>query len=343
MIGEPHNLLEKGLDALITTLRQDPHALETAHISVIAFAGRVKTLVPLIDVVTFYPPKLPIGSGTAIGLALDHIMTEIDKHVVSSTPDRKGDWKPVVFLMTDGKPTDGVEASAKRWKEKYAIKASIIAIGLGPYADTTTLSSFADEVLQYNGTSEEHFSKLIRWMSASVSSMSVAASTQSDKLPISLEKADGVLAPAGTTVNVDEDVAVILGRCQNNGKPYLIKYERMRDLTELPSGLEFSIPQQQQEQRHYKGVGIYSIDDSYFEWSDIQEGVQGKQVDMNDLIGGMSCPQCGNAYSMAICGCGGIFCVNGPGVQQCPHCKQQVNMQVADGDSPPLSINRSSG
>ncbi|MGH8553007.1 MAG: VWA domain-containing protein, partial [Methylococcales bacterium] len=126
MVGEPHHHLQQGLERLAKSLRQDPHALETVYLSVIAFAGRAKTLAPLIDLPTFYSPRLPIGSGTSLGLALTHLMAEIDRQVVPTTVTRRGDWKPIVYLLTDGKPTDHYQAAIRRWQRDYANRATLI-------------------------------------------------------------------------------------------------------------------------------------------------------------------------------------------------------------------------
>ena len=49
MVGEPLRRMEEGIDDIVTTLRQDPHSLETVFISLIAFAGKAKAITPLID------------------------------------------------------------------------------------------------------------------------------------------------------------------------------------------------------------------------------------------------------------------------------------------------------
>jgi uncharacterized protein YegL len=33
-------------------------------------------------------------------------MYELRKNQVLTTPEKKGDWKPIVFLFTDGSPSD---------------------------------------------------------------------------------------------------------------------------------------------------------------------------------------------------------------------------------------------
>lgn len=102
MAGDALVQLEYGMRQITADLMQDPYALETAWISVIAFAGRARTLVRLTELTDFVPPHLPVGGGTGLGGALVHLMDEIDRSVTPSTPEKKGDWKPLVFLMTDG-------------------------------------------------------------------------------------------------------------------------------------------------------------------------------------------------------------------------------------------------
>ena len=70
MVGDNLKKMEDGLQMIVQTLRTDPHALETVWLSVMAFAGIAKTIVPLVEVASFYPPKLPLGSGTSLGAAL---------------------------------------------------------------------------------------------------------------------------------------------------------------------------------------------------------------------------------------------------------------------------------
>lgn len=59
MVGEPHPNVEEGLATIIQALKTDPHALETVFVSIIVFVGQPKTLVPLQEIVSFYPPKIP--------------------------------------------------------------------------------------------------------------------------------------------------------------------------------------------------------------------------------------------------------------------------------------------
>ncbi len=66
MVGEPIEQVQEGIASIVTELKTDPYALETVWVSIIGFAGKSNVITPLQDIITFYPPKIPVGSG-AIG------------------------------------------------------------------------------------------------------------------------------------------------------------------------------------------------------------------------------------------------------------------------------------
>lgn len=49
MYGEPIAAVKNGVEMLLSTLRQDPYALETAYISIITFDSTAQQIVPLTD------------------------------------------------------------------------------------------------------------------------------------------------------------------------------------------------------------------------------------------------------------------------------------------------------
>ena len=122
MVGTPIEQVQEGMRTIIQELRVDPYALETVFVSIIAFAGRAKVLSPLTELSKFYPPVFPVGGGTSLGEALDCLMNDIDRNVVKTTLESRGDWKPVIFLFTDGNPPC---RTASSWKPPPGIRASI--------------------------------------------------------------------------------------------------------------------------------------------------------------------------------------------------------------------------
>ncbi len=106
MHGEPIEAVKNGVQILLSTLRQDPYALETAYLSLISFDSQAKQLVPLTELAVIQAPDLQVTETTALGNALALLADKIEQEVAKTTAEVKGDWKPLIFIMTDGVPTD---------------------------------------------------------------------------------------------------------------------------------------------------------------------------------------------------------------------------------------------
>lgn len=340
MAGKPREHLEKGIKNIVQRLRSDPHALETAHVAVIAFAGRARQLVPLTDLINFTAPNLPIGAGTSLGLAIEELMEAMKREIVPTTRESKGDWKPLVYILTDGKPTDGYEMAFARWKQEFEGKAHVMGVGLGEYAATDVLSQVCDQVITYNGESEQEFDALVRWITSSISSVSEAPGKVDLKKAsgISLDKEGLALAPAGTTVrqDQDQDCVILVGRCQTSKQPFLVKYDRVKGINET-ADLDFSVEIQAPDIFQHSGSHI--IDESYFEWSAELE-TDALSVRSDQLQGPFACPYCGANYG-AKCSCGKSMCLKeGQSSATCPWCNSQGELS---GEGGGIDVSRSSG
>lgn len=162
MVGDPIKQVEGGMRQIIQELRTDPYALETVFVSIIVFAGKAKTLSPLTELYKFYPPTFPIGGGTSLGAAMNLLMDEMDKNIVKATEETKGDWKPIVFLFTDGTPTDDPTVSFTRWNQKYRCKANLVAISIGDNVNTQVIGQISDNVMRLNETDDETFNAFFK-------------------------------------------------------------------------------------------------------------------------------------------------------------------------------------
>ncbi|MBC9129979.1 VWA domain-containing protein [Frischella sp. Ac48] len=318
MIGGNLEKLKKGIQKIVTDLRRDPHALETVYISVIAFAGKAKTIVPLIDLISFYPPMLPIGGGTSLGAALRELRQQMETTLKKTTSESKGDWKPIVYLITDGRPTDKVHEEIKIWQEQYANKANFIAISLGHSADMSILHQLTETVILFNDNSQDDFAQFIKWITSSVS----AHSQNINQDITSINSYSNVLSfsDAKASQYYDENCVVLVGKCSNVRQPYLIKYTLANNVTDL------------NHQHKYKLDGCYPVDNEYFDWSDNKNTAL--LVNTNQLIGAPGCPHCGNNIAFAVCNCGNLLCIDHTGDAICPWCEQQLqfNMDSPDED-----------
>ncbi|SOB76242.1 Uncharacterized conserved protein YegL, contains vWA domain of TerY type [Marinobacter sp. LV10R510-11A] len=325
MAGEPHAQLQRAMESIVEQLRQDPNALESVHISVIAFAGKAGTVVPMVDLMSFYPPRLPLGGGTALGEALDELMTRIEVDVKKTTPNQRGDWEPVIYLLTDGRPTDRTEAAIKRWRQHYASRAHLIAVTLGGAADTQVLKQLTDDVVSLDNGTGEDLSRFARWVSASVAAQSQALDAGKTAPGISLSKAGDVgisLVKKGDPAPVDDQVVVFTGRCHRHKKPYLLKYNAVA----VPGGLGGIT-----SRGIYGLEGAYPLSEEYFEWSSVSSTKA--SVSSDQLEGVPPCPHCGALSSFALCRCGKLMCCNGPGVQTCPWCDADIEFGKGSGSS----------
>ncbi|WP_298639981.1 TerY-C metal binding domain-containing protein [uncultured Cardiobacterium sp.] len=332
MAGDNLRRMQEGIDRLIKALRADPYALETVHLGVIAFAGVARTIAPLTELFAFYPPRLPIGSGTSIGTALEHLMAEIGSNVVANSPTQKGDYKPMVYLMTDGKATDDPTAAIARWQRDYKNHATLVSIGIGPFADLGALSAISDHTLRLDHNDEDDFRTFINWISTSVSAQSKSLGVD---VPLTLDKNESpalsLVKDAMAAAAIDENYVIITGLCAKTRLPYLMKYERMPDIGDIPFFTK-------QAPQVYRYVGVYPAEKDYFDWSDKRANANTIAASM--LEGGGGCPHCGAAYGLATCSCGQVFCVDGDGEVTCPGCNQTIYMGSAEGD---FDIARSRG
>ena len=167
MTGEPIESVKNGMQTLHSALRRDPYALESAFIGVVTFSTEVQQVVPLTEVATFQPPTISASGGTSLGGALKKVTECANAEVQKSTAEEKGDWKPLVFLMTDGYPTDDVDKGLDVFRQyKWG---TVVACAAGPDADVKTLQKITENVVSLDTTDASSIGAFFKWVSASIS------------------------------------------------------------------------------------------------------------------------------------------------------------------------------
>lgn len=170
MHGEPIEAVRNGMQMLVSTLRTDPYALETAHISVIVFDNKARQLVPLTELIAFQPPNIEAGTTTSLGDALKVTKECIEREVQKTTADAKGDWKPLVFIMTDGQPTDDWQKGLDEFRKVKT--GMVIACAAGPQAKTDVLKTITEAVVSLDTANSSTIGAFFTWVSASISTSS---------------------------------------------------------------------------------------------------------------------------------------------------------------------------
>jgi uncharacterized protein YegL len=166
MSGEPIEAVKNGVQVMISSLRQNPQAIETSFISVITFDSVAQQIIPLTDLASFQMVDIKATGVTALGDALKLVANKIDTEVAKTTTEQKGDWKPLVFIMTDGIPTDDWQSGLAEFKKRKT--AFTVACAAGSGADTSILKQITENVVSLDTADSSSIGKFFLWVTASI-------------------------------------------------------------------------------------------------------------------------------------------------------------------------------
>lgn len=182
MRGEPIHSVNVGLQSMLSGLRQDPYALESVHLSIITFDIEAREYLPLtpLEQVQLAPVEVPSAGATFMGAALELLIERVDADVRKSTMDAKGDWRPLLFIMTDGSPSDMYAYQQAIPHVQQRNFASIVACAAGPKAKQEHLLQLTDRVVVLDSMDAASFASFFKWVSASVVAGSSSAGLTED-------------------------------------------------------------------------------------------------------------------------------------------------------------------
>lgn len=170
MTGMKIQQVNDGVQTLYRELMNDPRAVETVHICVIHFASSAAKTA-LVPIASFQPPQFAANGSTALGEALRLLNQSLDTDLkaVNMGQRSKGDYKPLIFLLTDGQPTDAWQAEAQKLKSRTTMKsANVIALAIGADADPDMLKQVTPTVLKMDTVTPELLHEFFVWVSQSV-------------------------------------------------------------------------------------------------------------------------------------------------------------------------------
>lgn len=191
----PIQALNDGYNALREALIEDPLARKRTEVAVITFGGSEQLAVPFTEGRDLEPATFSAGGGTPLGAALDLGLDQIVARKKTYKDAGLEYFRPWLFVITDGAPTDGprFEAAAARVRDVEAKKGvAVFAVGVEG-ADMSTLAKLSDtrQPLKLDGLK---FVELFQWLSASMSVVSqsspgstdseVASNEQSEQTPL---------------------------------------------------------------------------------------------------------------------------------------------------------------
>ncbi len=166
MRGNPIKVINQCLQLLIKDLRSNPMALETVWLSLIEFGTEAKNVVPLTEILQVRLPELSVQGRTSLGAALKLVKLETESNFVRSTQEVRGDYKPLVFILTDGHPTDGWKIAADALKIHGV--ANVIACGLGHNVTRDTLVRVGHTAILIESGDTNGLIEYFKWISQSI-------------------------------------------------------------------------------------------------------------------------------------------------------------------------------
>jgi uncharacterized protein YegL len=186
MRGEPIASVNTGIRAMLSALRQDPHALESVYLSIITFDNEAREYLPLtpLDLVQFIDLTIPQSGATFMGAALALLLERLDQDLIKSGDTVRGDWQPLLFLMTDGSPSDLADYRAAAEVIKQRNFGMIVACAAGPKAKQEILTELTERVVLLDTMDAASFSGFFKWVSASVAMGSASVGVAGPAAPM---------------------------------------------------------------------------------------------------------------------------------------------------------------
>ena len=170
MSGEPIAALNEGLKTFQQSLREDRLASLRVEVAIIAFGGEPTLVQDFIIVDEFDPPTLEARGGTPMGAAIAMALDELEQRKRLYKQNGISYYRPWVFMITDGAPTDSWQQAAQRVRAAEAKKSvAFFCVGVEG-ADLQTLAQISPrQPLKLRGL---NFREMFLWLSSSLTSTS---------------------------------------------------------------------------------------------------------------------------------------------------------------------------
>jgi uncharacterized protein YegL len=193
MSGQPIDSLNQALQDFKNKVSLDEMAQKRVDIAIVEFNSDVRVVQNFTPISEMTPVTLQATGSTAMGAGIDTAIDMVKERNRFYNGLGTPVFKPWIFMITDGAPTDSIENAIRRIQEEESKgshgKLKFFALGVAGY-DKNTLFRLTNRVMELRDTD---FSGIFNWMSESMVAISVSrvnAEAPLPQLPENARKAD---------------------------------------------------------------------------------------------------------------------------------------------------------
>jgi uncharacterized protein YegL len=183
MSGQPIQELNRGLAAFKQDVLKDSQASLSVEVAMITFGPIVKLIQDFVTVDQFTPPTLEVDGITPMGAAIEYALDFLESRKQTYKDNGILYYRPWVFLITDGAPTDSWNSAAQRLRQAEAqSRLSFFAVGVKG-ADMNILKQISPPERPPVTLNGLDFRDMFVWLSASMKRVSSGKVGQAVALP----------------------------------------------------------------------------------------------------------------------------------------------------------------
>lgn len=189
MHGARIDALNQGIKTYKDELLNDPLASKRVEVAIVTFGGTAQLAADFATASDFDPPMLMPNGGTPMGEAIALALDLVERRKATYRQNGVAYYRPWIFLITDGEPTDEWQAIIPRVQDGEKSKAfSLFAVAVAGAKMSVLEKICVRKPLWLDGLK---FRELFSWLSNS--QQAVSRSTLGEEVPL----ADPTSGPSG--------------------------------------------------------------------------------------------------------------------------------------------------